>query len=282
MAAVAKWIWNTAGGSTIDLTSTTVNPDAAPTSTPRQGGFTLRNRWDSSKLANTSIGSNTVANNNMYTAAGVPGTSSNTEPVNTLKILEIPERTYVKNLKVFAVKSETAPITTFTPVAAVDASDLEFTVIFAGAYQNKKPTSSAVYVEASHLVQITAVNSGAEDGKGVLKGHVFGDVPLTKSTLVPTWVMKDVDSSIASSTKPMTTAFLFQQYSASSAGNEKTIGHYFPYGGYMYLALGPYATKLGSSNSVADNADYYAASVGATIDIAGVWDVQADCNYVPE
>ena len=27
-----------------DLTDVTVNPEAAPTSTPRQGGFTLRNR----------------------------------------------------------------------------------------------------------------------------------------------------------------------------------------------------------------------------------------------
>ena len=211
MTATGKWIWNTASGSTIDLTSTTVNPDAAPTSTPRQGGFTLRNRWNGTTLANTSVGSNSVANNNMYTCAGLPGSSSNTEPVNTMKILEVPERTYVKDLHVYAVKSETAPITTFTPVAALSTTDLANTVIFAGAYQNDRPTSSASYVEASDLVQLTSVNSAAEDGSVPVAGHVFGDIPLTQKTLVPTWAMSKIDSTIASAEKPMTTSFFFQQ-----------------------------------------------------------------------
>jgi hypothetical protein len=282
MTATAKWIWNTASGSLIDLTSTTVNPSAAPTSTPRQGGFTLRNRFDGTQLAGTSIGSNSYSNDTLWEAADAPSSSSNTEPVSRMKILEVPERTYVKDLHVYAVKSETAPITTFTPIATVHASDLENTVIFAGAYQNDRPTSSASYVEASDLVQLTSLNAVAEDGSAPVAGHVFGDIPMTKSTLVPTWAMSAVDSTIASAEKPMTTSFFFQQYDASSAGIEKTMGHYFPYGGYVYMALGPYATKLGSASSAADITDFYASSTGATITVAGVWDVQANCNYVPE
>lgn len=275
MAAVAKWKWTTASGSLIDLTSTTVNIDAAPTATPRQGGFVLRNRFKSGSLS--------VGNKNLWTAANLPSASSNVEPVNRMKVLEVPDRTFVRDVQVFAIKSETAPGLTFTPIAAVGASDLDGTVLFAGAYQNKVATSSTSYAAASHLVQITAVNSLAEDGKSPVAGHVFGDVPITKATLALTHLMRSVDSSIASSTKPMATSFFFQQYHASSAGIERTIGHYFPYGGYIYLALGPYNTKLGSAASAADNADYFtSASGGATIDFAGTWEIQARANYVPE
>jgi hypothetical protein len=269
MAALTSWKWTTASGSLIDLTSIAVNPSAAATITPRQGGFVARNRFNASNLS--------AANKNLWTAANLPA-GSNVEAVNRMKVLEIPERVRVNDFSVYAVDNQTAPNFTFTPVAAVGASDLVGTSFFAGAYWNKKETSNASYAAASDLVQVTAANSLADDGTGVVAGAVFGQIAVTKATLVPTWVLQDVDSSIAGSTKPMNTAWKFRQ---TGSALEEPMGHYFPHGGYVYMALGPYNASLASSAGVADNADYYASSVGATIDLAGVWEIQANCNYVP-
>jgi hypothetical protein len=43
--------FKTDSGSVIDLTSTSTNPGAAPVTTQRQGGFTLRNRVNFSNVA---------------------------------------------------------------------------------------------------------------------------------------------------------------------------------------------------------------------------------------
>ena len=271
MAALTSWKWTTAGGSLRDLTTTDNNPSAVSPSTPRQGGFTMRQRFNCSYLSSS--------NKNLWTAANLPA-GSNVEPVNRIKVIQVPERVYVKDFMVYAVESQTAPIFTFTPVAAVGASDLVGTSFFAGAYWNKVKTSSASYAAASDLVQVTAVNSLADHDGNAVAGAVFGQIAVTKATMVPTWAMNKVDSSIANSTKPMGTAWKFEQANEAST-THGVMGQYFPYGGYIYMALGPYNASLAASGGVADNADYFAASVGATLNLAGVWEIQVNCNYVP-
>lgn len=275
MAVAKKWKWVTASGSMIDLTSVTINAEAAATATPRQGGFVLRNRWNASNLSST--------NKNLYTTANLPDASSSSEPVNRMKILEVPDRTYVKDLTLFAIKSQTAPGLTWTPINTLAAGDLSTTNIYAGAYQNSKHPSASSYAAASHLVQITAVNSIAEDGQQAKKAEVFGHIEVTAKTIVLTHLMRSVDASIASNTKPMATAQRFGELTGSSTdGNNDTMGNYFPYGGYVYLAVGPYNTNLGTSNSMDVTTDVYASAAGATLDFAGTWEVQAMAQYVPE
>jgi hypothetical protein len=122
----------------------------------------------------------------------------------------------------------------------------------------------------------------ADHDGNVVSAAVFGQIAVLKAVHVPTWVLNDVDSSIGSSTKPMQNAWKFDQTNESSTTHGQ-MGQYFPYGGYVYFALGPYNASLASSKGVADNADYWdASSVAATIHMAGVWEVQANCNYIPE
>jgi len=271
MAALTSWKWTTAGGTLNDMTDTASNPSAAEPTTARQGGFTLRNRWNSDNL--------TTANKNLWTPADLPA-GSTVEPVSRIKCLEVPERTYVKDLMVYAVQSQTAPNFVFTPIATVHASDLDGTSFFAGAYWNKNSPRDASYAAASDLVQITAANSLADHDGNVVAGAVFGQIAVVKATLVPAWVLNDVDTSIADSTKPMQNAWKFEQANEAST-THGALGQYFPYGGYIYMALGPYNASLAGSGGVADNADFYAASVPCTLHMAGVWEVQANCNYVP-
>ena len=46
------------------------------------------------------------------------------------------------------------------------------------------------------------------------------------------------------------------------------------------MRLGPYNVALSSDATAA--AGFYAASVAGTLSWHGVWEVQADCMYVPE
>lgn len=280
MAATVKF---TTIGSDVDLTSTSVNPSAAPTSTPRQGGFTLRNRLD--------FGQVSAANKSMWT---IDDATLNDDAVKNFRILKVPERTFVKEIKVMAVASETTPQIRLSGAkasnASISASDLDAAYLVFGADVNKKPESSSSYAAASHLVHVTALNSTAQDVKGAVAGNVFGiikgkvaasDADWSSNT---NWVFLDkfkaVDSSIASATKhPNITARRIGPAEAS-AYLQRTEGHYFPYGGYVTLRLGPHNASLASDVTAA--AAFYSGTTAATFSLHGVWDIQADCNYVPE
>jgi len=282
-------------GSNIDFTSVAVNPDAAPTSTPRQGGFTLRNRWNAANITASSL-----------VMCTVPDATPVDTPANNFRILEVPERVYVKDLFLSAVTSEAVPAFNLAGAQSsntdVTATDLDTSYLEFGAEANKKPTSSASYVEATHLVDVVALNSRAQDGSTNVKGRVFGALLLTtadedgdsdhhqmsSSATNVTFVdyFGKVDSSIASNTKPMVSTKKIKLPAASLGSStasvtQMTDGMYFPYGGYVTMRLGPYATSQGAS-TVASITGWYSGTTGATISVAGVWEVQANCNYVPE
>ena len=101
MAAGLNFKFTTSSGEIINLTSTAVNPDAAPEATPRQGGFTVRNRWNCNNLA--------AANKQTFGPFSASITAS-AKSANIIKVLKVPDRTLVKGpVHVFAVKSETIP-----------------------------------------------------------------------------------------------------------------------------------------------------------------------------
>lgn len=301
MAVAVKWVSIAAAK---DLTDTSVNPDAAPTSTPRQGGFTLRNRINFDNVS--------AANKKLW---NIDDATLNDDTINKLRILEVPERVFVKNVTITGVKDETQPMFDLDAAkasnASVHASDLSTAYLLFGADRNKKPTSHASYAAASDLVPITTVNAEGPDmsieGKGGEEAYcVFGKLDLKIDTtdashpsaslasldnVVFEDTFKKIDSSIASSGEALQTAkrpYLQQTYSASaitgasSAWNifQEPRGEYFPYGGFVTMMLGPVNTSIASGANAA--AAYYASDTAAVLEPAGVWEIQAECLYVPE
>jgi len=271
----------------VDLTDTDVNPGAAPTSTPRQGGFTLRNRINFAHVA--------ASDKSIWTIASAELTG---DAIYNFRILEVPERVFVKGIKVFVVKDETPP--TFSCVgakasnASIGASDLNLSAWCFGSDKNKKPTSDASYVAASHLVTATTVNGEADDGAGAIGGSVFGQVMLnmvdeagtadgdvyasSETNLQFVDRFQKIDSSIANPLEPMQSAMKLTQ--PGSTDIEDPLGDYYPYGGFVNMQLGPWNVAL--TSDAAEAAGYYAASTAAVISLRGVWEIQAECQYVPE
>jgi hypothetical protein len=93
----------TAYASTINLTTTTLNPDAAPIATPRPGGFVIRNRWNCANL--------TTANKTTLQAITSAKASSDSLAsfANLFRVVAVPKRTLVKSVNVFAVESTSIP-----------------------------------------------------------------------------------------------------------------------------------------------------------------------------
>lgn len=251
--------FKTDSGSTIDLTSTDVNPDAAPQSTPRQGGFTLRNRVN---FANIS-----AANKQLTKFASA---SSASQVANILQVIEVPNRTLVKSVNVFGIKSQTAPATSVSFTASgLNASHLASAVIGLNPQLWSKPASTS-RVAASHLDALTT----AQDTR--LAGAAFGAIPLQKAGDSCAFEANKVEKIDSSMTAAQLGRVLTEQTGAGSAvyGAKEV---YFPYGGYVYMALGPYNVATGSASvSSASKAN------SDTISLAGVWEFQAECMYVPE
>jgi len=84
------------GGTTFDMSDPTVNPDAKNVTTPREGGFTLRNRINFSNPEIVASGANMLA---------VVGTAG--AVCNTFKILEVPERVSLRTVRILKVPGET-------------------------------------------------------------------------------------------------------------------------------------------------------------------------------
>jgi hypothetical protein len=253
--------FKTDSGSVIDLTSTSVNPGAAPTSTPRQGGFSLRNR--------VNFGNVSAANSLLTTLAS---TSAASQTANLMYFLQVPNRTLVKKVHVFGVKSQTAPATSVSLTASgLNASHLASAVFGINAAIWSKPDSTT-RVAASHLdKQTTAVNS-------LLAGALFGQIPLQKAGASVAFEASLVEKVDASMTAPR----LGQVQTTEAAGGGAVVagldqGVYFPFGGYVYGALGPY--NVGTGNASVSSAS---KANSDTISLAGVWEMQADCMYVPE
>ena len=245
-----------------DLTDTSVNPDAAPTTTPRQGGFTLRNRINFDNVA--------AGNKTLYTITKATAATAG----NILAVLEVPERVLVKSVKVFAVKSADIPGCSMYDVSGsagatasgLAASHLGATHINIGALQRSKPLDDDSYVAASHLdVQNGAVGGTAAGGQF---GVIATQVAVTTNGVFSASLVEKIDSSM---TAPELGQVVTRQADSTTlvTGTEG----YFPLGGYVTIQSTP-----GAGGSASDGVGSF---TGDHLRLTGTWEIQADCMYVP-
>ena len=251
---------NSSAATIFDLTDTDINPGAAPTSTPRQGGFTLRNRINFTNVS--------AANKKLFTCAT---TSSAAQVGNVLRVLEVPERVQVNAVNIYAVKGETVPGSYATGSASgLHADALASLAIGVGVEQRSVPTSNASYSALTDLdLQLTALN-------GMGAGAQFGQISCDKAgaavTGGATFTAGQVEAIDSSMTAPEL-GRVITQYAIGST-MVYTSPAYFPLGGYVYLGT----TDVATGN--VSNSDAKAA--GTYVSLTGTWEIQAVCQYVPE
>ena len=261
MAAGLNFKFTTSSGEIIDLTSTGVNPDAAPESTPRQGGFTIRNRWNSNNLS--------AANKRTF-GPMTASVAAAAKSANIIKVLKVPARTLVKApIQVFAVASETIPghaTAGAATKASLNSAGAAGVLGFTG-YAYSKPDKSAAVRHIATTIK----------GQTVLAGCALGGVPVTKFDShgggFESGLVEAVDAS-------MTAPALAQVNAGVNAASTKYTPAelYFPYGGYVTLTLGPNDTALGAMAS-SKGASQAKGLYGY---LTGTWEVMADCSYIPE
>jgi len=251
---------NTSASKTFDLTSVDINPSAAPTSTPRQGGFTLRNRINFTNVS--------AANRKLATFTGGTAATSG----NLLRVLQVPERVLIKDVQIFAVKGETVPGSVLVGTAGgFHASHLTTLAIGIGVEQRSKPESSSSYSAIAHLdMQLTA-----QDGMGA--GAPFGEIALDKagdSGVGCTFTAGQVEAVDTSMTEP-NLARVVTEVAGTGSAIYHAAPQYFPMGGYVYLGCTNVNGGSASDASASKiNSDY--------LTLTGTWEIQADCTYVPE
>ena len=262
MAAGHNYKFTTTTGETIDLTDPSVNPMAAPEVTPRQGGFVIRNRWNCDNLS--------AANKQTFGPFSASVTASATS-ANIIRVLKVPSRTLVKSpVEVFAIASQTIPghkVTGAATAASLNSAGAAGILGFTG-YTYTKPARTAG----------TRFITTACPGTTVLAGCALGGVPLQKfdaSTdgVFEASLVEAIDASVTAPTLGRVNA------AANMASQKQGLADlYFPYGGYVTMTLGPNAIALG----------VMASSKGATQSkglygyMSGTWEVQAECQYIPE
>ena len=263
MAAGLNFKFTTSSGEIIDLTSTAVNPDAAPAATPRVGGFTLRNRWNCDNLA--------AANKQTFGPMSASVTAS-AKSANIIKVVKVPERTLVKApIRVYAVASETIPghatLGAATKASLNDAGAAGVLGFTGWAYKTPSHVASSVVRHVGTTIK----------GQTVLAGAALGGVPIAKFDShgggFESGLVEAIDAS-------MTAPALGQVNAGVNAASTKYTPAelYFPYGGYVTLTLGPNATALGAMAS-SKGASQAKGLYGY---MTGTWEVQADCQYIPE
>lgn len=259
---MAKYTFTMANDTTtVDLTDPSVNPDAAPESTPRQGGFTLRNRWDSSRIPSAA----TFAASDI---AAVKSTAATTFTATPFFVLDVPPRTLVKDICVFAIPGGTDPDHALTyggTSASLSANDLKSMTLkfYAVPWKKSNQTSAATYVDAFGEFDLTATTNS------LAKGSITG------SFLAPSYSA----SSSSKASTPTNAGLMMGNALTSGAWGAGTYinPQFFPHGGRIALRIGGAATSISSSTSGGDTK--LKLFSGA---ISGVWDIQANCNYVPE
>lgn len=252
-------------GETIDLTDPTVNPDAAPTATPREGGFVLRNRWNCSNLA--------TANKQTFGPFSASIAASATS-ANIIRVLKVPARTMVKGpIRVFAVASETIPGHVTAGAATAASLDSAGAVGVLGfTLQNYNDPSFTAAAMVRYVG--TSIN-----GNTVLAGAGLGSIGLQKfdSGVAGIFEASQVEKVDASMTAPTLGRVNLLGGNAASTNTVPT-DIYSPYGGFVTLTIGPNATALGKMA----NSKGAAEAKGLYGSLSGSWEVQADCMYVPE
>lgn len=267
MAAGLNYKFAMTSGTKIDLTDPDVNPSAAPESTPRQGGFSLRNRINFTNVA--------TANKTTFT---VNASSSASQVANRLRVLSVPKRTVVKGpIRVFAVESQTIPGHTTAGTAATAASlnsacaagVLGFT---GEAYNDPSQTAASI------VLNVTAMQGGTTTNPGA----ALGAIPLIKAdaasdTAFEASQVEAVDSSM---TAPHLGMVMHAAGGAVGTGSAvyRAVDLYFPHGGFVTMGMGPSGQALGAMASSKGAAE----AVGLSGTCTGTWEIQADCMYVPE
>jgi hypothetical protein len=248
---------------TVDLTDPAVNPHAAPESTPRQGGFTLRNRWDCSDDWSPAT----------FTSSDIAATKSTNAVVYTVTpffVLDVPARTMVNDLSVFAVAGETGPshIHTYSGTAAdATASDLKSQALAFYAVPWKKNDGTSAATPVAGLGAIPLGPSTASLPGGEITGSQLSasfNASSDSKISVPTQAGMKLGEALTLASGKI---------DAGTFNNPM----YFPHGGRvsMRLEVGDGSISSGTSGASA----ILRAISGA---MSGVWDIQANCNYVPE
>jgi len=268
MGAVLQYVFP-AVSALVNLQDPDNNPEAMAVTTPRQGGFTLQNRIDFDQLPNQDY-------NGIVNASGAVTSAStaSSQVGQVLGILSIPERTFVKSVKIMNVPGETAfnhawVLGTATSATASDWNAAELTF---GARAYKVSKHSASFSEASSAVWHTGYTGST--------GEVFGALTILVATgSLPRGTVAGLPSAIsATSTTPWagSTELMPNDPDGDNDASAVPQGQYFPYGGQMTMLLGP----LGSSITMASSALVKGALY--TDEFVGVAHIVADCEYIPE
>jgi hypothetical protein len=249
---------NASTATTFDLTDTSINPGAAPTSTPRQGGFTLRNRIN---FTNVALSDKKLFSSFAHATAATVG--------NVLRVLEVPERVLIKGVEIFAVRDETVPGSTAVLGAGGNhASTFATMAIGVNVEQRSVPLDNDSYSAITDLdLQLAAQ-------EGMPAGGVFGEIPLLKAGSSCTFESAHVEAIDSAMSAPELGRVLTEK-AATGSVIEGGVPSYFPLGGYIYLGCTDVTTGsvTASSNTLAAS-DY--------VYLTGVWEIQADCQYIPE
>ena len=258
MAKITFTLTNT---SALDTTDPSINPEAAPITTPRQGGYTLRNRFDCSKLTTD------------YTMdkGGIVQTTSTAAAVTTVRpfyVLKVPARTMVRDVSIFSVHGKTVPgaqgyYNSLTTSGANTANDIKsITLTLNGAaWKKSNQTSLATYVNGFGDIDLAAV--GASATGGTIAGSVLAVISSASDSKIST----------------PTNAGVVMEKTMTNMANAATSFRrpmYFPHGGYVALRYEPTASSLSSNSGSAD-----ATLLLHSHRLSGVWEFQAQCNYVP-
>ena len=263
--AQINYKFTVSSGSVVDLTSTSVNDIAAPTTTPRQGGFTLRNRINFTNIA--------TANKRTFGPITSAAKATAGQNCNQLRVLQVPKRTWVKQVTVHAVESETVPGHLLAGAANASTTDAMLTAGIIGVngafYNDGSQTASSI------KLCVAAPVGGRLAGTGA--GAQFGGIHIQKADAGTLGIF--TASQIEAVDSSMTAPWLggIRPHITSTSVDYVGNGQYFPHGGFIYLALGPHSTALGAGGS-----DSGAGAVGMYGTLTGTWDVMADAYYVPE
>ena len=126
-------------GSAVNMQSTAINPNAAPVATPRQGGFTLRNRinW---------------ANVNSSAATTIGTIASHEAAATNYYLMEVPKRTVLRGLAFMRVPGQTAVAHAFdytSKVSSAHASTAKSAKFEIGVAAYKSASQKASSIKAS-------------------------------------------------------------------------------------------------------------------------------------
>ena len=240
-----------------DLTDPAINPLAVATATPREGGFVCRNRIN--------FGSATVDGVNSSCDITMPASALSTTNVvcNQLYVLDIPKRTTVKTLKLYAIAGEDAPTHAYrhkTAAASAGSSSNNAHTLQFSAKAYKKEDQSA-------FATVVAGNCGELD---------LAQMGTTSSVIDQTDLNGGIPNAVSASSTgtPTNCVARITVAGANGAQGANTYDNdtYFPFGGKIVMNLAG-ASAWENTSSIANDFTGHAQ---------GVWELQADCNYIPE